>query len=158
MANIACARAGRLPVIQVRTEHARDRSTWTLNMLADDQGFAFPGTEEARFLDGLDTDGAVEVVKTRDDAFHGTELRDILQRLGVDRLLICGVSTHSCVAQTATTAFAHNLRAAVARDAVASEDPELSEALLTFLHEEMRQPLLRQTASLEVLRGRWPDV
>lgn len=154
---VACARDVGLPVVQVRTEHARDRSTWTLNMLADDQGFAFPGTFQARFLDELDTADSVEVVKTRDDAFHGTDLRAVLGRLGVDHLLICGVSTHSCVAQTATTAFAYNLRAAVARDAVASEDPDLSEALLTFLHEEMRQPLLHQDDSLEVLRGRWPD-
>ena len=44
--------AGR-PVFLVRTEHARDRSTWTLNMLADGEGFAFPGTRQAALLDGV---------------------------------------------------------------------------------------------------------
>ncbi|NYK72642.1 cysteine hydrolase, partial [Salmonella enterica subsp. enterica serovar Typhimurium] len=62
----AAHEAGR-PVFLVRTEHARDRSTWTLNMLADDEGFAFPGTRQAALLDGgaAAAPDAVEVVKTR---------------------------------------------------------------------------------------------
>lgn len=147
--------AGR-PVVLVRTEHARDGSTWTLNMLEDGEGFAFPGTEQAQLLSGLKAQNHVEVVKTRDSAFHGTRLREVLDSLGVAHLLICGVSTHSCVAQTAIDAFAGDLHAAVARDAVASENPELSDALLRFLHEEMRQPLLTQDDSVALLRNGWP--
>ncbi|AWH96766.1 NAD synthase [Dietzia psychralcaliphila] len=146
------------PVVLVRTEHAEDGSTWTLNMREDDQGFAFPGTEQARFLDGLATGGHVEVVKTRDSAFFKTSLRAELDRLGASRLLVCGVSTHSCVAQTAIDGFAENLHVAVARGAVSSDNSPLSEALLEFLHDQMRQPLLDQTQSLELLRtGHWPD-
>lgn len=146
--------AGR-PVVLVRTEHHRDGSTWTLNMREDRQGFAFPGTEQAQFLAGLDTRDHVEIVKTRDSAFHGTRLKEELERLEVAHVLMCGVSTHSCVAQTAITAFADNLHAAVAVDAVESENSELSEALLAFLHEEMRQPLLNQEASIALLRDGW---
>lgn len=146
------------PVVLVRTEHAEDRSTWTLNMLEDDQGFAFPGTEQARFLDGLATGDHVEVVKTRDSAFFRTDLRAELERLGVGHLLVCGVSTHSCVAQTAIDGFAENLHVAVARGAISSDNPPLSEALLEFLQDQMRQPLLDRAQSLELLRtGRWPD-
>ncbi|WP_308161213.1 cysteine hydrolase family protein [Dietzia psychralcaliphila] len=146
------------PVVLVRTEHAEDGSTWTLNMREDDQGFAFPGTEQARFLDGLATGGHVEVVKTRDSAFFKTSLRAELDRLGASRLLVCGVSTHSCVAQTAIDGFAENLHVAVARGAVSSDNSPLSEALLEFLRDQMRQPLLDQTQSLELLRtGHWPD-
>lgn len=72
--------AGR-PVILVRTQHERDRSTWTLNMLKDDQGFAFPGTAEAQFVNGVADVPHVEIVKTRDSAFHGTDLRDQLELL-----------------------------------------------------------------------------
>ena len=148
--------AGRTVVI-ARTEHQRDRSTWTLNMLDDDEGFAFPGTEQARLLDGLDSGGHVEVVKTRDSAFHGTTLRRELDRLGVGGLLVCGVSTHSCVAQTALDAFDDNIRAAVAVDAVSSDDAELSRVLLEFLREQKRQPLLGLDESLDLLRtGHWP--
>ncbi|MBB1509314.1 cysteine hydrolase family protein [Tessaracoccus sp. MC1756] len=150
---IASARANGRPVILVRTQHEPDKSTWTLNMLEDDQGFAFPGSEQAEFLDGLDTTDYVEIVKTRDNAFFGTNLKEQLDFLGIDRLLICGVSTHSCVAQTAIGAFAHNFRAYVAGDAIASDHRPLAEALLDFLREEMRQPVLTQRESLDLLAG-----
>ena len=138
--------AGR-PVFLVRTEHARDRSTWTLNMLADGEGFAFPGTRQAALLDGVAAAApdAVEVVKTRDSAFHGTGLAAELRGRGVDRLLLCGVSTHSCIAETATAAFALDFHAAIATDAIASEEPALAAAMLDFLRDEMRQPCLLYT-------------
>ena len=47
-------------------------------MLADDEGFAFPATEQAANLQGLDTDGAIETIKTRDDAFYRTPLQERL--------------------------------------------------------------------------------
>ncbi|MVZ91037.1 ammonia-dependent NAD(+) synthetase [Microbacter sp. ANSKLAB05] len=149
--------AGR-PVVLVRTEHSRDKSTWTLNMCEDDQGFAFPGTEQAQFLDELATGDHVEVVKTRDSAFFDTELKARLEQLGVDHLLLCGVSTHSCVSQTAIDGFAENLHVAVARGAISSDNSALSEALLDFCADQMRQPIIDQEASLELLRtGAWPD-
>ena len=152
----AADEAGRA-VILVRTQHEPDRSTWTLNMLEDNQGFAFPGSEQAQFLDALEPDGVssarhVEVVKTRDSAFHGTQLDQRLRALGVSHLLLCGVSTHSCVKLTATDAFAHNFHVAIAHDAVASEDPELAEATLGFLQKELRQQVLPQAEALEFLR------
>jgi nicotinamidase-related amidase len=152
---IAAAHDAGRPVVLVRTEHQRDGSTWTLNMREDRQGFAFPGTQQAAFLDDLDTRDHVEIVKTRDSAFHGTNLRAELDRLGVAHVLVCGVSTHSCVAQTAITGFAEDLHVAVAVDSTASDHAELSRALLQFLHKEMRQPLLDQAASLELLRTGW---
>ncbi len=152
----AAEEAGR-PVVLVRTQHQRDGSTWTLNMRADQEGFAYPGTEQAEYLAGLRVDNRhLDIVKTRDSAFFGTPLKEELDRLGVAHVLVCGVSTHSCVAQTAITAFAEDLYAAVVTDAVASEDRDLSDALLTFLHEEMRQPLLTQREGLALLRDGWP--
>lgn len=151
--------AGR-PVVLVRTEHERDRSTWTLNMFEDGEGFAFPGTRQAAVLDEVAraARGAVEVVKTRDSAFHRTDLDAQLRRRGVGRLLLCGVSTHSCVFQTATDAFARDFHAAIATDAIASEEPALAAAMLGFLRAEMRQPLLGQDEALTLLRtGLVPD-
>ncbi|CAM3379545.1 cysteine hydrolase family protein [Occultella aeris] len=150
---IRAARAAGRPVILVRTVHARDRSTWTLNMLDDDEGFAFPGTEQAAYVEGLQVGDAADIGKTRDNAFHGTRLREVIVELGVRHLLIGGVSTHSCVAQTAMAAFAEDLHVAIAGDVIASENPYLSEAALTFLSEEMRQPVLDQDSCLELLRG-----
>ena len=152
----AAHEAGR-PVVLVRTEHARDESTWTLNMCEDGEGFAFPGTEQAQFLDELATGGHVEVVKTRDSAFFDTDLKARLEQISVDHLLLCGVSTHSCVAQTAIDGFAENMHIAIARGAISSDNSALSEALLDFCADQMRQPIVDQQASLELLRsGDWP--
>lgn len=145
------ARSARQPIVTVRTEHARDRSTWTLNMLEDDQGFAFHGTAEVRNVDGLDVEGAIDVVKTRDSAFHETRLRAVLREHDVTRVVLCGVSTHSCIAQTAMAGFAENLEVVVAREAIASEDADLSSAMLDFLSAEMRQQILDQTGAVAVL-------
>jgi nicotinamidase-related amidase len=93
------------------------------------------------------------LVKTRDSAFFDTDLAARLRNLGANRLVLCGISTHSCVAQTAIDAFAHNFRVAVARDAVASENVDLSQALLAFLEDEMRQDILHQPDSVARLRG-----
>ncbi|MFC4902965.1 cysteine hydrolase family protein [Kocuria oceani] len=150
---IAAAREGGCPVLLIRTQHERDRSTWTVNMHDDGQGFAYPGTEQSEYVAGLDTEGGVGLVKTRDSAFFDTDLAARLRNLDVKRLVLCGISTHSCVAQTAIDAFAHNFRVAVARDAVASENADLSRALLAFLEDEMRQDILHQPAAVARLRG-----
>lgn len=150
---VAAARRGDRPVIAVRTQHERDRSTWTLNMLEDGEGFAYPGTHQARLVDELDADDCIEVVKTRDSAFHSTNLLELLREHDVDGIVLCGLSTHSRVAQTAIGGFAHDVPCAVAKDALASEDPELSEAMLTFLEQEMRQPLLGEDECVDVLAG-----
>jgi nicotinamidase-related amidase len=150
---IGAAREGGCPVVLVRTQHERDRSTWTVNMHDDGEGFAYPGTEQAQYVAGLDTEGGVGLVKTRDSAFFDTDLAARLRNLGARHLVLCGVSTHSCVSQTAVDAFAHNFRAAVARDAVASENPDLSRALLAFLEDEMRQDILGQAEAVARLKG-----
>ena len=82
---IRAARQGGRPILLIRTQHERDRSTWTVNMQDDDQGFAYPGTEQAEYVAGLDTDGGVGLVKTRDSAFFDTDLAARLRNLGVER-------------------------------------------------------------------------
>ncbi|MGB0190281.1 MAG: cysteine hydrolase family protein, partial [Nocardioides sp.] len=77
----AAHRAG-VPVLEVRTEHEPDRSTWTLTMLEDDQGVVVRGTPGAARADGLDPGPADVLVKTRDSAFFGTDLVERLRRLG----------------------------------------------------------------------------
>lgn len=155
---IRAAREGGCPIVLIRTQHERDGSTWTVNMHDDGQGFAFPGTEQSEYVAGLDTEGGTGLVKTRDSAFFDTDLAARLRNLGATHLMLCGISTHSCVAQTATDAFALGFHAAVAVDAIASEDPELSAAMLEFLRTEMRQPLLGREDALTLLRtGLVPD-
>lgn len=138
---VSWARSHDCPVVNVRTEHRRDRSTWTLNMLEDDQGFAFEGEEDAAPLGELDLAGALEVVKTRDDAFLGTHLGELLRARRIGTIVVAGVSTHSCVLATVSHAYAENFEVVLVTDAIADNRPELHEPTLQQLNDEFRLPL-----------------
>ena len=136
------ARARGSPVVTVRTEHRRDRSTWTLNMREDDQGFSFDGDPDARFVPELDVVGTHELVKTRDSAFVRTDLAERLAGWGTRALVVCGVSTHTCITFTVAAAYARDLDVFLVTDAVASHRPEWHRSSLDLLHSEYRLPLL----------------
>ena len=130
------------PVVEVRTVHAHDRSTWALNMLEDGEGVALEGTTGAQRLGGLRPADHV-VVKTRDSAFHGTGLSSWLEGRGVGSVVLAGVSTESCIAATAMDAYAHDIEVTLVGDATASVDPELHDQTLARLTKLYRQPVRR---------------
>jgi nicotinamidase-related amidase len=138
---IDTARAEGAPVIEVRTVHAHDGSTWALNMRDDDQGMVLAGTPGARPVPGLG-EADVVVEKTRDSAFHDTTLADVLREHGVDQLVLCGVSTESCIAATATQAYAADLHVTLVEDATASVVQSQHAQTLEVLHAQYRQPVV----------------
>jgi nicotinamidase-related amidase len=150
---IDAAVAAEVPVLMVCTEHERDKSTWTLSMLDDDQGFIFTGSGQADFVSGLKTADLPRVVKTRDSAFVHTDLILRLRNWGVDQLVLAGVATHNCVAQTAADAFANNFRVVFAKDALASTNDEYADTVMKVLSEEYRQPVLGRSEVFELLQG-----
>src|SRR5699024_11468242 len=104
---------GETSTLQLTTNPSRDRSCWPLTMLADDRWFLFHGDETTRAIGELDTAGLTRIEKTRDSAFFGTDLLLRLGNLGVDTVLLAGVSTHAWIAQTARDAFADIVRTQV---------------------------------------------
>ncbi|WP_164200255.1 cysteine hydrolase family protein [[Micrococcus luteus] ATCC 49442] len=150
---IAAAKQNNVNVLLIKTEHEEDKSTWTLNMLEDDQGFIFRGTAQAEFVPGLTTEGLPQLLKTRDSAFLGTDLLLRLRNWNVDTIVLAGVSTHNCIAQTAADAFGHNIRVIHAADATASEDGEAAAAVQGILSREYRQPVLPLREITGILRG-----
>jgi len=130
-----------VPVVEVRTVHAADRSTWTLDMLEDGEGLVIAGTPGADRLPELDLAPDTVVVKTRDSAFFGTDLLDALGR--ARRPALVGVSTESCVRATAVDAYAHDLRAVLVADAMASADESQHRETLDRLHTQYRLPVAR---------------
>lgn len=149
----AAARNAGLPVIAVRTVHKKDKSTWTLKMLEDDQGYLFEGTGQARILPELDLAGSIELIKRRDSAFWATELLTLLLQHRVASLILAGVSSETCIAATATDAFSANLPVFLARDALASADPDFEDVTLKFLEEHYRQRILSSEQLIAQLPG-----
>ena len=58
--------------------------------------------------------------KKRLDCFYGTDLRQLLQTLGVKNVVLMGINTNTCVLNTAFTAFNFDYRVVVLSDCVAS--------------------------------------
>ena len=148
------ARRSEVPIFLITTEHSRDRSTWTLSMLDDDQGYLFHGEEGTAVVSELDTEGMTRIEKTRDSAWLGTDLLLRLRNLGVEQVVMAGVSTHACIAQTARDAYANNVRATIVTDAVADEREDHKEMILEQLAGD-RQATLATLATLEEIRERW---
>ena len=140
-------------VLLVGTEHERDKSTWSLNMLDDDQGFIFRGTEQAAMVSGLETGELPRLIKTRDSAFTGTDLVSRLLNWDAEELVLAGVATHNCIAQTAADAFAHNFRVVYAEEAMASGDEQAAADMLRILSAEYRQPVLSTDEIAQRLKG-----
>jgi nicotinamidase-related amidase len=128
-------------VIELQTVHRHDRSTWALNMLDDGQGMALEGTDGVRRVEGL-AEADLVIEKTRDSAFHRTDLLDVLREHDVDRLVLAGVSTESCIAATATDAYAHDFRVTLVADATASVEWEQHERTLERLAAQYRQEVV----------------
>lgn len=60
--------------------------------------------------------------KTRYSSFYNTSLEVILRGLGVDTLIICGVTTEICVESTIRDAYFRDFKILVPNDAVAAMD------------------------------------
>jgi nicotinamidase-related amidase len=63
-------------------------------------------------------------------SFHGTDLDDRLQAMGVRSLVVAGTVTQICVEETGREAFHHGYRTTVVSDAVSSFAPHLHAATL----------------------------
>ncbi len=63
----------------------------------------------------------------RPSAFFGSDLDGLLARLGVDRLVLCGLSVNNAVAATARDGFARDIPCVVAREATGGAPFESAE-------------------------------
>jgi nicotinamidase-related amidase len=78
-------------------------------------------------------DGATFVVKPRYSAFDHTPLELILRELEVERLLLGGMSTEGCVAQTAIDARELGFKVTVLARACATIDERVEQVALEYL-------------------------
>ena len=76
--------------------------------------------ELAALDDRLDVGNDVLVLKHRQSAFFGTDLETVLRGLGIDTVILSGVTTNVCVLATAIDAGARDLGVILASDLTAS--------------------------------------
>ena len=90
-----------------------------------------PDSEWVRFDERLpikDTDITIE--KTHASSFHGTTLDEQLRSLGVDSLVVTGLTTSGCVRATAVDGLQYDYRVVVTREACGDRNEEAQAANL----------------------------
>jgi ureidoacrylate peracid hydrolase len=147
------ARAAGAPVVFVGliTAPEDDSAAWAerLRRLGGDPEAATlcrAGTRGAAFAGPIPLAGERVVAKLRYSGFFRTDLDAQLQRLGVDTLVVAGLTTECCVDATARDAYQLDYHVFVARDACAAYDQALHAAALKSL--ELNCAILADTDEL----------
>jgi ureidoacrylate peracid hydrolase len=129
------ARAAGIPVVFSRYSLNADYSDAGLMLelypSIEGTGGMVRDTWDAAIVDELTpAEGEIVVDKTRYSAFFGTNLKEQLDELGVDQLIITGVTTNVCVEGTGRDAFAHDFKVIMVSDATGAATVELHEGTL----------------------------
>jgi ureidoacrylate peracid hydrolase len=74
--------------------------------------------------------GEYVIDKNKPSAFWGTNLDDMLQKWGVTRLIVCGITTNCCVESTVRDSSHRDIETWVVADAVAESSPDRHEYAL----------------------------
>ncbi|MFA9390682.1 MAG: cysteine hydrolase family protein [Prolixibacteraceae bacterium] len=99
------------------------------------ENFCSPGTEEWEILSELvNHKNDCIVPKTVNDAFYHSELKEILQRLDIEELVITGCATDFCVDSTVKSALINDYKVTVISDGHTTADRTKISAQLLIEH------------------------
>ena len=131
---LEAARSAGIPVLHTNVQYqpgGRDGGVFFRKVPALKCFEAGAHPDLAAFAAGLEPRaGETVITKQYASAFFGTTLASTLTSLGVDTLLIAGVSTSGCVRASAVDACQHGLVPLVVREAVGDRHPAPHEANL----------------------------
>jgi nicotinamidase-related amidase len=102
------------------------------------------GTKGAEVVDDLKpapTD--IILPKRRFSAFFKTDLDQTLRTLGVDTIVVTGITTEVCVLMTAMDGLSHDFSAIILEDCTTSRSKEFHQGCLNLYRDFSLHPLLR---------------
>jgi len=147
---LEAARRARIPVAHTNVQYqagGRDGGVFFRKVPALKCFEAGARPDLAAFAAGLEPiAGETVVTKQYASAFFGTSLASTLTALGVDTLLIAGVSTSGCVRASAVDACQHGFIPLVVREAVGDRHPAPHEANLFDLQAKYAEVISLQLA------------
>ncbi|WP_349536446.1 isochorismatase family protein [Rhodococcus rhodochrous] len=115
------------------------------------------GSPYGELIEGLEpTCAEMLVTKKYPSAFFGTTLNSHLTSLGIDTVLIAGLSTSGCVRATTLDAMQHGFVPIVVEDAVGDRDPSIHSSNLFDMQQKMAEvwSLGRAQEYLETISAR----
>jgi maleamate amidohydrolase len=87
-----------------------------------------PGSPPAQIDSAVWEDSDIYLFKHYPSAFFGTDLSSVLQRSGVDTVLVMGATSSGCVRATIVDSFSHGFRTLAVEDACGDQSVESHEA------------------------------
>lgn len=156
---IAAAREAGVPVIFVglETRPETDSPVWSERMRRregdpdSESNVCRAGTPGVAFYGPQPQPGDVVVMKPKYSAFYETDFAEQLSALGVDTLVVCGLTTECCVDCTVRDAFHRDFHVIIAEDACAAYGEDVHAAALKML--ELNCAILRPSADIEDVWG-----
>jgi nicotinamidase-related amidase len=110
------------------------------------------GTWGSEFVSGLEPKpDHLLLEKRRYSSFHGTDLEAMLNALGVDTVMVCGVSAHVCVNNTIVGAMERDFNIIALSDCIAGPNATIVDALLTILWPSIRVQVTTSVLAFEEL-------
>ncbi|EDP62948.1 5'-methylthioadenosine phosphorylase [alpha proteobacterium BAL199] len=145
VALIQAARAADTTVIHTREGYAPDLSD--MHAMKRERGVAGRSGPLGRFLirgeaghahiaECRPSTGELIVDKPGFGSFYRTDLEQVLNDRGIDRLILFGVTTQCCVSSTLREAVDRGLRCLTVEDACAATTPELHNAAIQMIYGE----------------------
>lgn len=152
---LSAARAAGVPVVHTVVRYGPDgvdggvflKKVPALRLLIGDAPLGRPMAE----VEPLPEESVV--VKQYASAFFGTSVASTLRSLGVDTLVIVGVSTSGCIRATAVDALQHGFVPLVVREAVGDREPAVHDASLYDLQAKYAE-VVSLTDTTAYLSGR----
>ena len=115
--------------------------------------YSLQGTEGAEVIDELKPEPTDMVLpKRRLSAFFQTDLDHRLRSLGVDTVVVTGITTEVCVLMTAMDGFCHDFYVILLEDCSASREKEFHQGCLNLYRNFVLYPLLRIMTLEEFLK------
>jgi nicotinamidase-related amidase len=94
-----------------------------------DRSYAVPGTRGCDIVDELTPiEGEYRIVKNRFSAFMNTELDLILRRLGIGRIVVCGIQYPNCIRATIFDGVSLGYDVALVTDATGAQTEDVAQA------------------------------
>lgn len=121
---LKCFREKGLPVVHVRHEFP-----------TTDAPFFAPNSDGAKVHPSLqELKGEDVIIKHQINAFRDTNLKMVLDKLGVNSVLICGAMSHMCIDAVTRAANDFGYNCAIAHDACATLDLEFNSITVPASH------------------------
>jgi ureidoacrylate peracid hydrolase len=131
---VAGARRAGVPVVWLRADYSHDRIPDSMAVKLAARGIQAecckPGTWGFGWFGVEPAAGEPVVTKHSYSGFTGTDLADVLARLGRQTVVFAGVQTQVCVESTLRDAHARGYLCVAVQDAVGSHTPALHDATL----------------------------